>query len=52
MVSSLELRHIAAFSNLPDGQVSWFLSHAQEVSVHAGDAFVRQGAPQTGCSSF
>ena len=27
MVSSLELRRIAAFSNLPDDQISWFLSH-------------------------
>jgi hypothetical protein len=26
MVSSVELRFIAAFSNLPDDQISWFLS--------------------------
>jgi len=45
MVSSLELRRIAAFSNLPDDQISWFLSHAQEVPVQAGEAFVRQGEP-------
>ena len=45
MVSSLELRRIAAFSNLPDDQISWFLSHVQEVLVHAGEAFVRQGEP-------
>ncbi len=45
MVSSLELRRIAAFSNLPDDQISWFLSHVQEVSVQAGEAFVRQGDP-------
>src|ERR1700688_2465729 len=45
MVSSLELRRIAAFSNLPDAQISWFLSHVQEVSVQAGKAFVRQGEP-------
>jgi len=45
MVSSLELRRIAAFSNLPDDQISWFLSHAQEVLVQAGEAFVRQGEP-------
>jgi signal transduction histidine kinase len=45
MVSSLELRRIAAFSNLPDDQISWFLSHLQEVSVQAGEAFVRQGDP-------
>jgi signal transduction histidine kinase len=45
MVSSLELRRIAAFSTLPDDQISWFLSHAQEVPVQAGEAFVRQGDP-------
>src|SRR5580698_3172578 len=45
MVSSLELRHIAAFSNLPEDQIDWFLSHAQEVCVQPGDTFVRQGDP-------
>jgi signal transduction histidine kinase len=45
MVSSLELRRIAAFSTLPDDQVSWFLSRVQEVLVQAGEAFVRQGEP-------
>jgi signal transduction histidine kinase len=45
MVSSVELRRIAAFSNLPDDQISWFLSHVQEVPVQAGVAFVRQGDP-------
>jgi len=45
MVGPLELRRIAAFSNLPDDQISWFLSHAQEVPVQAGEAFVRQGDP-------
>jgi hypothetical protein len=41
MVSSLELPRIAAFSNLPDDQISWFLSHVQEVSVQAGEALVQ-----------
>ncbi len=45
MVSSLELRRIAAFSNLPDDQISWFLNHVQEVPVQVGEAFVRQGEP-------
>jgi CRP-like cAMP-binding protein len=43
MVSSLELRRVAAFSNLPEDQINWFLSHVQEVLVQAGEAFVRQG---------
>ena len=50
MVSSLELRRIAAFSNLSDDQISWFLGHAQEVSVQAGEAFVRRASQRTGCS--
>ena len=45
MISSLELRGVAAFSDLPDDQIEWFLSHVQEVSVPAGEAFVRQGDP-------
>jgi signal transduction histidine kinase len=45
MVSPLELRRIAAFSSLPDDQIRWFLSHAQEISVQAGETFVRQGEP-------
>ena len=45
MVSPVELRRIAAFSKLPDDQIHWFLSHAQEVAVQAEEAFVRQGDP-------
>ena len=45
MVSAAELRHIAAFSDLPDNQIDWFLSHAEEISIQAGDNFVRQGDP-------
>jgi hypothetical protein len=45
MVSSVELRRIAAFSSLPDDQISWFLSHVLEVRVRAGEVFVRQGDP-------
>ena len=43
MVSSLELRRVTAFSNLPEDQIAWFLSHVQEVRIQAGEAFVRQG---------
>ena len=45
MISAVELRSVEAFSGLPDEQVQWFLSHVQEVSVKAGEAFVRQGDP-------
>ena len=30
---------------LADEQIEWFLSHAEEVCVKTGDAFVRQGDP-------
>jgi signal transduction histidine kinase len=45
MVSAPELRRIAAFSDLPDGQIDWFLSHAEEMILRAGENFVRQGDP-------
>jgi signal transduction histidine kinase len=45
LISSAELRRVEAFLDLPVDQIEWFLSHVQEVSVHAGEAFVRQGDP-------
>ena len=45
MISSSELRCVEAFSDLPDDQIEWFLSRAEEVFLKAGDAFVRQGDP-------
>jgi hypothetical protein len=35
MLSAAELRRIAAFSDLPDNQIDWFLSHAEEMVLHA-----------------
>jgi signal transduction histidine kinase len=43
LISSAELRRVEAFLDLPDDQIDWFLSHVQEISLHAGEAFVRQG---------
>jgi len=45
MISPLELRRVAVFSDLPDCQIEWFLSHIQEISVKSGESFVRQGDP-------
>jgi signal transduction histidine kinase len=45
LISSTELRRAEAFFDLPDDQIEWFLSHVQEVFIHAGEAFVRQGDP-------
>jgi hypothetical protein len=38
MISSVELRRVAAFSDLQDDQIEWFLSHVQEVFLHGGDS--------------
>ncbi len=45
MISSVELRGVTVFSDLPDDQIEWFLSHVQEVDLLAGEAFVQQGDP-------
>jgi hypothetical protein len=45
LISSVELRSVTAFSDLPDSQIEWFLNHVHEVSLHAGETFVRQGDP-------
>jgi signal transduction histidine kinase len=45
LISSSELRSVTAFSDVPEEQIEWFLGHAYEVSLHAGETFVRQGDP-------
>ena len=45
MITSSELRRVESFSDLPDDQIQWFLSHTTEVNLEAGEAFVRQGDP-------
>jgi signal transduction histidine kinase len=45
MVTSSELRCVAAFSDLPQHQIEWFLSHAEEIHLQTGEAFVCQGDP-------
>ena len=45
MVNAAELRRVAAFSDLPDDQIDWFLGHAEEVLLQAGENFVNQGDP-------
>jgi signal transduction histidine kinase len=47
MVSAAELRRVAAFSDLPDNQIDWFLRHAEEILLQAGENFVNQGDPAT-----
>ena len=45
MAEAAELLRVPAFAGLPDDQIAWFLSHAQELSVKGGDTYVRQGEP-------
>ncbi len=43
MVNAAELRGVAAFSDLPDSQIDWFLGHAEEILLNPGENFVNQG---------
>ena len=45
MVENSELLLVPAFADLPDDQIAWFISQAQEVRYKAGDTYVRQGTP-------
>src|SRR5207302_1096468 len=45
MIEKSELLRVPAFTDLPDDQITWFLSHSQEMHLKAGDTYVRQGDP-------
>ncbi len=45
MVDKSELRRVPAFADLQDDQLDWFLSQAKEISLKAGDTYLRQGDP-------
>ena len=45
MADQSELLRIPTFADLPDEQISWFLSQAQEIHLKAGDIYARQGDP-------
>src|SRR5881392_900679 len=45
MVDRSELLRIPAFADLPEDQIDWFLSHAEELHVKAGNTYFRQGDP-------
>jgi signal transduction histidine kinase len=45
MVDKSELRRVPVFADLPDDQLDWFLSQAQEMTLKAGDTYSRQGDP-------
>ena len=45
MVDNSELLLVPAFADLPDDQIAWFISQAQELRYKAGDTYLRQGTP-------
>src|SRR5689334_10056729 len=45
MVERSELLRIPAFADLPEDQIDWFLSHADELHLKTGDTYFRQGDP-------
>jgi signal transduction histidine kinase len=45
MAEKAELLRVPAFADLPDDQIAWFLSQAQELRIKAGEIYVRQGDP-------
>jgi signal transduction histidine kinase len=45
MADVSELRRVPAFADLPDDQLAWFLSQAQELRLKAGEFSARQGDP-------
>ena len=40
-----ELLHVPAFADLPEDQIDWFLSHAEELHLDPGKIHFRQGDP-------
>src|SRR5271166_2752917 len=45
MIEKSELLRFAAFADLPDDQIAWFISQSQELHFKAGEAYLRQGDP-------
>ena len=45
MASNSELLAISEFRNLPEDQITWFLSQAEELRLKAGETSFRQGDP-------
>jgi signal transduction histidine kinase len=45
MVEKTELLRVPAFADLPEDQITWFISQSRELLVKAGDTYARQGDP-------
>jgi signal transduction histidine kinase len=45
MAEPSELLHVPAFADLPDDQLIWFISQAEELLLHPNENYSRQGSP-------
>ena len=45
MVKNSEILSVPVFEGLPDDQITWFLSKAQEIALKPGDTYLQQGDP-------
>ena len=45
MSQTSELLHVPAFEGLPEDQIEWFLTQAQELSLKPEDTYIRHGDP-------
>ena len=45
MVEKSELLHVPVFAGLPDDQIEWFISRAQELNIKRDEMIFRQGDP-------
>jgi signal transduction histidine kinase len=43
MVTVSELRRVPVFADLPEDQLSWFISQSQELALKADDIYIHQG---------
>lgn len=45
MVEASELRQLPLFADLPDDQIAWFISQAQEITLKPEETYIHEGDP-------
>jgi len=45
MIENAELQRVPVFADLPEDQIAWFISQAEEMNLKAGATYFRQGDP-------
>ena len=45
MIEKSDLLRVPVFADLPDDQIEWFISQAEEILLKAGDTYLHQGDP-------